>query len=59
MKEESHKGYSMVWYKEESINNILYFINYIEKYPIRYGTQGNYFVVVKTDREILFRQSAA
>ena len=58
MKEESHKGYSMVWYKEESINNILYFIKIKEKYPIRYDTKGNYFVVAKTDREILFRQSA-
>ena len=40
------------------INNILSFVNIREKYPIRYDTEGNYFVVVKTHREILFRQSA-
>ena len=49
----------MVWYKEVETNNILYFINYREKYPIRYDTEGNYFVAVNTDRDILFMQSAA
>ena len=41
------------------INNILSFVNIREKYPIRYDTEGDYFVVVKTDRDILFSQSAA
>ena len=49
----------MVWYKEVEINNILSFIIIREKYPIRYDTKGNYFVVVNTDREIIFRQSLA
>ena len=55
MKEETLKGYIIVWYKEAEINNILSFINIRENYPIRYETKGNYFVVVNTDRDILFR----
>ena len=49
----------MVWYKEVEIYNILSLIKIRKNYPIRYDTEGEYFVVVKTDREILFRQSAA
>ena len=41
-----------------AITNILYFRNIREKYPVRYETKGDYFVVVDMDREILFRQSA-
>ena len=59
MKDETLKGYIIVWYKEVEINNILSFIIIREKYPIRYDTKGNYFVVVNTDREIIFRQSLA
>ena len=49
----------MVWYKEAEINNILSLIKIRKNYPIRYDTEGEYFVVVKTDRETLFGQSAA
>ena len=59
MKEETLKGCSMVWYKEVEITNILSFVKIREKYPIRYDPEGDYFVVVKTDREILFMQSSS
>ena len=45
----------MVWYKEVEIYNILSLIKIRKNYPIRYDTEGEYFVVVKTDMEILFR----
>ena len=44
--------------QKAEINNILSFINIREKYPMRYDTKGGSFVVMKTDREILFSQSA-
>ena len=49
----------MVWYKEVEINNILSLIRIRKNYTIIYYTEGNLFVVVKTDRETLFGQSAA
>ena len=59
MREENIKVYGTVWYDKMAITNILYFRNIREKYPVRYDTKGNLFVVVEMDREILFRQSAA
>ena len=59
MREETIKVYGTVWYDKMAIINILYFRKIREKYPVRYDTKGDWFVVVEMDRKILFRQSAA
>ena len=54
-KESTLKGYGTVWFDEGAITNILYLSSIREKYPIYYDTEGNYFSVVKPDKEVLLR----
>ena len=56
MKEANLKGYGTVWFDKGAVNNILSFISIREKYPISYDTKGNYFSIMKLDKEVLFRQ---
>jgi hypothetical protein len=54
------RNYGTVWYSKDAIANIMSLSNVKEKYPVRYESQaGNRFVVVKHEKDGMFRQSPA
>ena len=59
IREATIKVYGTVWYNKMAITNILYFRKIREKYPVRYDTKEDYFVVVEIGRVIIFRKSAS
>jgi hypothetical protein len=49
-----------VWYSKDAITNILSLSNIKENHPVSYDSRaGNKFVVVKPDKDVVFKQSPA
>ena len=57
MKESILEGYGTVWFDQGAITNILSFSGIGQNYPVRYDTEGNFFYIMKPDKEFLFRKS--
>jgi hypothetical protein len=50
------KNYGTVWYSNSAITNILSLAQVKKKFPIKYdSTPGNHFIVIKPDRNIVFK----
>ena len=55
-KEAALKGCGTVWFYKCAISSIPSFGVIKEKYPVPYDTEGNYFYIVKTYKEVLLQQ---